>query len=81
MSIYGEQIARIDERTEHIVKRVDSMDKKLDKLNGAVKDHHDRIIKLEERQRPLSVISTSISTGISSAVAVVTGFVMQFWQK
>lgn len=76
MTEYGDQIARIDERTEHIVKRVDSIDKKLDKLNGTVDGHSDRLTKLEERQGVLSVIGTSISTGISSGVAIIAAWIV-----
>lgn len=74
MSKYGEQIGRIDQRTLDIKGHVQSIEKKLDKLNGTVDDHSDRIARIEERQSIFAVVSTSISTGISSGIAIVTAW-------
>ena len=73
MSKYGEQIGRIDERTEHIVKRVDSIDIKLDKLNGTVDTHVEKIARLEERQGILAGIQgtfTMIAAGLAAWIGL-----------
>ena len=45
----SERIARIDERTAHMARRLDSIDAKLDDVAGVQADHAERITRTESR--------------------------------
>lgn len=83
MTKYGKQIAdiaeqsaRMDERTEWMHQTMGKMDKKLDGVCKDVQGHSERLTKVEERQGILSVIGTSVSTGISSGVAILAAWIV-----
>jgi hypothetical protein len=45
----SERIARIDERTAHMARRLDSIDAKLDDVASVQADHAERITRTESR--------------------------------
>ena len=83
MSKYADDIAAIRAGMAVVLERTGTTNKQLEKLNGTVGELDDQvntnrtdIAKLQERQSVLSVVGTSISTGISSGVAIFTAWVM-----
>ena len=77
MSKYADDIAAIKsgmatllERSEHTVKGLERLNGTVVTLDRRVDDNCTDITKLKEKQTPLSVVGTAISTGISSGVAL-----------
>lgn len=48
-SKYAQDIARIEERTQNMMRLLKGMDDKLDRLNGTVDDHEVEIAKLNTK--------------------------------
>jgi hypothetical protein len=58
----SERIARIDERTAHMARRLDSIDAKLDDVAGVQADHAQRITRTESRVSLLAGIGLVFSS-------------------
>lgn len=66
----GEDMATLLERSKHTVEGLNKLNGMVGKLDDQVHENCQAITKLEERQSPLSVMGTAVSTGISSGVAL-----------
>ena len=82
MSKYAQDIVDIKTNVAALLERSTNTLDQLKKLNGTVTsldkqvdDNCTEITRLKERQTPLAVVGTAISTGISSGIAFVAAWV------
>jgi len=71
-SKYAQDIARIEERTQNMMRLLKGMDDKLDRLNGTVDDHEVEIAKLNTKQGIWAATHTSV-TLVAAAIAAWLG--------